>query len=109
MGTAKQPFRRRGGIAWMLSAVLLLIGLAPLGLMAWRQTQVNRVALATQETLGLPTSAIESDGRGASRPVASNETAQGRALNLGEQRGEVEVLALPPRMLDEVGDEDVLF
>ena len=32
-------------------------------------------------TLGLPTSAIESDGRGASHPVASNETVQGRALN----------------------------
>jgi len=49
MGTAKQPFRRRGGIAWTLSAVLLLIGLVPLALMAWRQTQFNRVALATSQ------------------------------------------------------------
>ena len=46
-----------------------------------------RVALAMQEALGLPTSAIESDGRGASRPIASNETVQGRTLN---RRVEVE-------------------
>ena len=32
-----------------------------------------RVALAMQEMLELPTAAIESDGRGASRPLASNE------------------------------------
>src|SRR6516165_184272 len=36
------------------------------------------VALAMQQILGLPASAIESDGRGASHPLASNETAQGR-------------------------------
>ncbi len=46
-----------------------------------------RVALAVQEALGLSTSAIESDGRGTSRPVASNETEQGRAQN---RRVEVE-------------------
>jgi flagellar motor protein MotB len=46
-----------------------------------------RVAMAMQEKLGLPAEAIESDGRGASHPVASNETAQGRALN---RRVEVE-------------------
>jgi len=46
-----------------------------------------RVALAMQETLGLPTSAVESDGRGAEHPIASNETAHGRALN---RRVEVE-------------------
>jgi hypothetical protein len=34
-----------------------------------------------QEILGLPASAIQSDGRGASHPIASNETAQGRMLN----------------------------
>src|SRR6266849_4318242 len=41
----------------------------------------HRVALAMQEILGLPASAIESDGRGASHPLASKETAQGRAMN----------------------------
>ena len=40
-----------------------------------------RIATAMQEKLGLPASAIESDGRGDSRPVASNDTALGRALN----------------------------
>ncbi|MGH9870032.1 MAG: OmpA family protein [Candidatus Polarisedimenticolia bacterium] len=46
-----------------------------------------RVALAMQETLGLQSSAIESDGRGASQPLASNDTLQGRTLN---RRVEVE-------------------
>src|SRR5260370_29336677 len=41
----------------------------------------HRVELAMQEILGLPASAIESDGRGASHPLASNETVQGRTLN----------------------------
>jgi flagellar motor protein MotB len=40
-----------------------------------------RVALAMQKTLELPTAMIESDGRGSSHSLASNETAQGRALN----------------------------
>jgi HD-GYP domain-containing protein (c-di-GMP phosphodiesterase class II) len=43
----KNPFVRRGRIAWTLAAVLLLVGLVPLALMAWRQTRFNRVALAT--------------------------------------------------------------
>jgi len=51
------------------------------------KARAHRVALAMQEALELPTAAIESDGRGASRPLASNETAQGRALN---RRVEVE-------------------
>src|SRR5262249_11396654 len=45
------------------------------------KARAQRVALAMQEILGLPASAIESDGRGASRPIASNETAPGRMLN----------------------------
>jgi flagellar motor protein MotB len=45
------------------------------------KARAHRVALAMQEILGLPASAVESDGRGASHPLASNETAQGRALN----------------------------
>ncbi|HVI06324.1 MAG TPA: OmpA family protein, partial [Sphingomicrobium sp.] len=45
------------------------------------KARAHRVALAMQEILGLLASAIESDGRGASHPLASNETAQGRRLN----------------------------
>jgi flagellar motor protein MotB len=45
------------------------------------KARAQRVALDVQEALGLPVSAIESDGRGASMPVASNETLQGRTLN----------------------------
>ncbi len=45
------------------------------------KARAHRVALAMQETLGLPDSAIESDGRGSSHPLASNETVQGRTLN----------------------------
>jgi flagellar motor protein MotB len=43
--------------------------------------RAQRVALTLQDTLGLPASAIETDGRGASYPVASNATVQGRAQN----------------------------
>src|SRR5438876_11617906 len=45
------------------------------------KARAQRIALAMQEKLGLPGSAIESDGRGDSHPVAANETVQGRALN----------------------------
>src|SRR5690242_6857861 len=45
------------------------------------KARARRVALAMQKILALPASAIESDGRGASHPIASNETAQGRAFN----------------------------
>lgn len=47
----------------------------------------RRVALAVQDGLNLPTFAIESDGRGSARPLSSNQTVQGRALN---RRVEVE-------------------
>jgi len=47
----------------------------------------RRISLAVQEDMGLPNAAIESDGKGASQPVASNDTQQGRALN---RRVEVE-------------------
>ena len=47
----------------------------------------RRVALAVQEDLGLPNDAIVIEGKGASRPLTSNETQQGRALN---RRVEVE-------------------
>ena len=55
VAAGKKPFVRRGRISWSLSAVLLVIGLAPLALMSWRLVQFNRVALATvqQEYQGL--------------------------------------------------------
>src|SRR5262245_6347167 len=45
------------------------------------KAMAQRVALAMQEVLGVPASSIETDGRGASHPLASNETQQGRMLN----------------------------
>src|SRR6476646_155865 len=58
------------------------------------KARAQRVALATQKILGLPASAIESDGRGSSHPLASNETGQGRTLN---RRIEVEFWYDDPR------------
>src|SRR5688572_21272137 len=55
--------------------------------LALSRARAHRVALAMQEALELPSTVFESDGRGATLPVASNETAQGRALN---RRVEVE-------------------
>src|SRR6266850_1770767 len=52
------------------------------------KARAHRVTLEMQKILGLPASAMESDGRGASHPLASNETAQGRRLN---RRIEVEL------------------
>ena len=48
---------------------------------ALSKARAHRVALAVQEALHLPSAAVASDGRGASAPFASNDTAQGRALN----------------------------
>jgi len=47
----------------------------------------RRVALAVQDDLRLPSAAIETEGRGASQPLTSNDTQKGRALN---RRVEVE-------------------
>ena len=47
----------------------------------------RRVALAVQDDLALPNAAIEIEGKGASQPITSNNTQQGRALN---RRVEVE-------------------
>ena len=65
--------------------------------------RAQRVAQAMQEALGLPASAIESDGRGASNPLTSNGTAQGRALN---RRIEVELWYSD--LLQELSDEPQL-
>ncbi|MDH3626721.1 MAG: OmpA family protein [Acidobacteriota bacterium] len=51
------------------------------------KSRALRVALAMQEALALPSARVESDGRGAARPIASNATAHGQALN---RRVEVE-------------------
>jgi flagellar motor protein MotB len=45
------------------------------------KARARRVALAVGEKLGLPAEAVESDGHGTSRALASNETPQGRAQN----------------------------
>ena len=45
------------------------------------RARARRVALQIKDALGLPTAAIASEGRGASRPVASNATPRGRAMN----------------------------
>jgi len=47
----------------------------------------RRVALAVQDDLDLPNAAIEIEGKGASQPLGTNDTQQGRALN---RRVEVE-------------------
>jgi flagellar motor protein MotB len=49
--------------------------------------RARRVAQAVQEALGLPAEAVESEGRGTEKPLGSNRTTQGRALN---RRVEVE-------------------
>jgi flagellar motor protein MotB len=68
--------------------------------LALSKARSRRVALAVQDALDLPNAAIASDGRGAARPIASNETARGRALN---RRVEVEFWHDDP--LQELPDE----
>jgi flagellar motor protein MotB len=67
------------------------------------KARARRVAQAVQDALRLPTTLIESDGRGATRPLGSNETLQGRALN---RRVEVEFWYDDP--LQELPDEPQL-
>jgi len=67
------------------------------------KARARRVALAIQDGLDLPTAVIESDGQGSSRPLGSNQTAQGRALN---RRVEVEFWYDDP--LQELPDEPQL-
>ena len=67
------------------------------------KARARRVALAVQDSLGLPTPVVESDGRGAIRALASNATPQGRALN---RRVEVEFWYDDP--LQELPDEPQL-
>ncbi len=67
------------------------------------RARARRVALSVQDRLGLPTAAIESDGRGASNPLGSNRTDRGRALN---RRIEVEFWYDDP--LEQLPDEPQL-
>jgi flagellar motor protein MotB len=68
--------------------------------LALSKARAHRVALALQEALTLPSTSVVSDGRGAGTPVATNDTAQGRALN---RRVEVEFWHDDP--LQELPDE----
>src|SRR5439155_199920 len=70
---------------------------------ALSRARARCVALALKDALKLPSSALDSDGRGASQPVASNETVQGRALN---RRVEAELWYDDP--LQELPDEPQL-
>jgi len=54
---------------------------------ALSRARARRVALAVQDAMKLPNSMISTSGKGASQPVASNDTEKGRALN---RRVEVE-------------------
>jgi len=45
------------------------------------KARARRVALALQDALKLPSSAVESDGKGAANPVAPNDTEAGRVAN----------------------------
>ncbi len=67
------------------------------------KARARRVALALQDELELPTDMLLSDGRGAEKPLGSNETVQGRALN---RRVEVEFWYDDP--LQELPDEPQL-
>ena len=45
------------------------------------KARARRVAVAVQDELGLPAEAVDTDGHGTERAMASNETPQGRTLN----------------------------
>jgi flagellar motor protein MotB len=67
------------------------------------KARARRVALAVQDSLSLPSAVIQSDGAGATRPLGSNQTVAGRALN---RRVEVEFWYDDP--LQELPDEPQL-
>jgi len=49
--------------------------------LALSKARARRVALGVADALGLPNTAVGSDGRGETRPVSSNDTEKGRSLN----------------------------
>jgi flagellar motor protein MotB len=67
------------------------------------KARARRVALAVQENLNLASASVISGGAGAAKPLASNQTVQGRALN---RRVEVEFWYDDP--LQELPDEPQL-
>ena len=67
------------------------------------KARARRVALAVQDSLNLPTAVVASDGKGTQRPLGSNQTTRGRALN---RRVEVEFWYDDP--LQELPDEPQL-
>jgi flagellar motor protein MotB len=67
------------------------------------KARARRVALAVQDSLDVPSGMMESDGQGSSKPLGSNETVSGRALN---RRVEVEFWYDDP--LQELPDEPQL-
>ena len=71
--------------------------------LAYSRARALRARLAIQDALGLPGAALDSDGRGAERPLAPNDSPQGRALN---RRIEVEFWYDDP--LQELPDEPQL-
>jgi uncharacterized repeat protein (TIGR01451 family) len=81
--------------------------------LAISKARAHRVALEIKDALDLPTSAIASDGRGDTQPVASNATPRGRRLN---RRVEVEfwhddpLLDLPdePQLCPDPGDAELV-
>jgi len=71
--------------------------------LALSKAHARRVALAVQSAMKLPNRAIDSDGRGAAHPIASNEVSTGRAVN---RRIEVEFWHDDP--LEEISGEPQL-
>ncbi len=70
---------------------------------ALSKAHARRVALAVQTAMKLPNRAVDSDGRGAARPLASNDVSTGRAVN---RRIEVEFWHDDP--LEEISAEPQL-
>ncbi|MEJ2142393.1 MAG: OmpA family protein, partial [Gammaproteobacteria bacterium] len=64
------------------------------------KARARRIAIAIQEALRLPNSAISSTGKGSSNPIATNDSEKGRALN---RRIEVEFWHDDP--LEDLPDE----
>jgi flagellar motor protein MotB len=89
----QQVLRTLEGLGDKQSVVLKLVGHTDNLALASREERIygtalglskaraRRAALALQDALKLPSAMLESDGRGASQPVASNESDAGRALN----------------------------
>lgn len=70
---------------------------------ALSKAHARRVALAVQSAMKLPNRAVDSDGRGSARPIASNDVSTGRAAN---RRVEVEFWHDDP--LEEISGEPQL-